>query len=423
MPTSFAEQARLTCPNCQSAVSAEVWSLVDAAERPDLAAELRDGALNLVTCPSCGAQFTANAALLFHDPATRRVYFAVPADVGEHIWREQAQALLYALVGSLPEEQQLPYLGDVQLEQEQAGVRRAVLRRERGRRSSGAPPVGRSVESVLGALPVSQPAPAARAPARPAPAAAPAGALVAAVQSLLAADNQAEFDAILAAEPELLTDAGDATIQQLVELAYGQGERAIADALRELRSGLGRLRRGEPAIAPEPASAAPAAELAAGPPEQIAPEPAALPDAAYQALLLVASPAALAEAARSYPVLLEGWADDALLARAEAALDEGNERLAQAIEDRREALAELREQASEPAALLQALRALMQATGDDDAVAAALLEHPMLLTDAAQAALPELAGLARASGDAALAEYALACRALLHKVRAGLDAG
>lgn len=401
---------------------AEVWSLVDAAERPELAAELRDGALNLVTCPSCGAQFTANAALLFHDPATRRVYFAVPADVGEHIWREQAQALLYALAGSLPEEQQLPYLGDVQLEQEQAGVRRAVLRHERRRRPADGPPIGRSVESVLGTLPPSQPTPAVRAPAPPVPVAAPAGALVAAVQSLLAADNQAEFDAILAAEPDLLTDAGDAAIQQLAELAYGQGERAIADALRELRSGLGRLRRGEPAITPEPASAAPLAELSAGLPDQIAPELAVLPDAAYQALLVVASPAGLAEAARSYPALLEAWADDALLARAEAALDEGNERLAQAIEDRREALAELREGAGAPAALLQALRALMQAP-NDDAVAAALLEHPMLLTDAAQAALPELAGMARARGDAALAEYALGCGALLHKVRAGLDEG
>lgn len=397
-------------------MSAEVWSLVDAAERPDLAAELRDATLNLVACPSCGSQFTANAALLFHDKASRRVYFAVPANVGEHIWREQAQALLYALVGSLPEEQQLPYLGDVQLEQELAGVRRAVLRRERGRRTAGAPPVGRPVESVLGALPASQPAPVARTPAP-----APAGALVEAVQSLLAADNQPEFDAILAAQPELLTEAGDAAIQQLAELAYGQGEREIADALRELRTGLGRLRRGEPAIAPEPAETATAAELPPNPPEVPA-SAVALPDAAYQALLLVASPAALAEAARTYPVLLEIWADDALLARAEAALDEGNERLAQTIEDRREALAELREQASEPASLLQALHALMQAA-DDDAVAAVLLEHPMLLTDAAQAALPELASIARARGDAALAEYALACRALLHKVRAGLDEG
>src|SRR5207244_12335553 len=53
--------------------------------------------------------------------------------------REQAQSLLYLLVGSLPEEQRRPYLGDVQIEQEVEGVRRAVLRRQGVRRSVPTP--------------------------------------------------------------------------------------------------------------------------------------------------------------------------------------------------------------------------------------------------------------------------------------------
>ncbi|HNP73251.1 MAG TPA: CpXC domain-containing protein, partial [Kouleothrix sp.] len=130
MAISRSETIRLRCPSCSAAFEAVAWALVDAAERPDLAAALRDGTLNLAECPRCGAVAPAGAALLFHDPASRRVYFAVPPDTGEHRWREQAQALLYELVGALPEDDRLPYLGDVQVEQELGGVRRAVLRRE-----------------------------------------------------------------------------------------------------------------------------------------------------------------------------------------------------------------------------------------------------------------------------------------------------
>src|SRR5437870_4635916 len=145
MPISQSDYIGLTCPACGTRFEADAWTLIDAAERSDLAQELRDGSLNMVTCPKCGVQTTAGAALLFHDPAGRRVYFAVPPNVGEHIWRERAQELLYQLVGSLPEDERRPYLGDVQVEQELDGVRRALLRhdRRRGARGQGDREVGR----------------------------------------------------------------------------------------------------------------------------------------------------------------------------------------------------------------------------------------------------------------------------------------
>lgn len=59
-------------------------------------------------------------------------------------------------------------------------------------------------------------------------------------------------------------------------------------------------------------------------------------------MLNVAAPNELAAVARDYPALLEEWADADLIVRIEAALDEGNERLARVIEACREALAELR---------------------------------------------------------------------------------
>jgi hypothetical protein len=139
-------------------------------------------------------------------------------------------------------------------------------------------------------------------------------------------------------------------------------------------------------------------------------------------LLLVAAPGELTAAARDYPALLEDWADADLAARIEAALDEGNERLARVVEARREALADLRARTSAQDHMLQGVRALIEAA-NDDAIADVLTQYPILLTDAAQDALSRLAAGARSQGDDQLAERAIACRGMLRTIRAGLEAG
>jgi len=361
MPISYTEHIRLTCASCHANFSADAWALIDAGERPELAAELRGGTLNIVTCPQCGHRQPANAPLLFHDPSNRRVYFAVPAEAEEHRWREQAQALLYTLVGSLAEQDRRPYLGDVQVEQELEGVRRAVLRRDRLRGRSAAAQAAPAVQVVR--EPESDSAPAVGTPA--------ATPLVEAVRELLAADSEAQFAQVLALRPELLSDQGDALVLQLAAMAYSQGDRGVGDALRELRVTLAHMRTGAgnqasiPEIGVHVAADAndtqnhalePFAALEACPERsrrgklreesKFITHNSLLSDAAYQALLQVAAPNELAAAARDYPMLLEDWADADLTARIEVALDEGNERLARVIEARREALAELRARAS-----------------------------------------------------------------------------
>jgi hypothetical protein len=354
MPISYTENVTLTCPACHANFSADVWTLIDAVERPELAAELRDGTLNSVVCPQCGQPQTAGAPLLFHDPANRRVYFAVPPETEEHRWREQAQTLLYALVGSLSEEDRRPYLGDVQVEHELDGVRRAVLRRDRLRGRSASAQAAPAVPVVR--EPTLEPAPAIGTPV--------AGPLVDAVRELLAADSEAHFSQVLALHPELLSDQGDALVHQLADLAYGQGDRALGDALRELRATLARMRtgtqpgkikterpRGETAVAVNTGTQN--SELRTQNLALERSEGSTLSDAAYQALLQVAAPKDLLAVARDYPALLEDWADTDLTARIEAALDEGNERLARVIEARREALADLRVRAGGQDHLLQ----------------------------------------------------------------------
>lgn len=417
MPISYAENAALTCPACGERFTAEIWTLVDAAERPDLVDLLHAGALNVVTCLRCGNTGPAGAPLLLHDPARRRVYFAAPADAAEHEVREQAQSLLYALVGSLPEEARLPYLGDVQVEQEVEGVRRAVLRRARrgperpgARPESPAPPAGAAPAAPQAA----QPPEPARAPSDPSP-------MLEAVRAMLAADSAEGIEAVLAQHPQLLDPAADIVIAGLADIAYAQGERDVARALAEARQILSDVRAGEDARPGQVERVAAGAADGADAQEPEVADESLLPGAAYQALMQAAAPAALAGVVRDHPVLLEPWADDDLGLRAEAALDEGDERLARAIEARRDSLAELRAELTDEAALVRAMQELIRAGEEEDALAQTLSDHPVLLTDAAQEALFRLAAEARARGDDALAERAVEYRAMLRKVREGLE--
>jgi hypothetical protein len=420
MPISQSDAIGLTCPACGARFETDAWVLIDAAERSDLAQALRDGSLNSAACPKCGIPTTAGVALLFHDPAGRRVYFAVPPDVGEHVWRERAQELLYQLVGSLPEEERRPYLGDVQVEQELDGVRRALLRndRRRGARKAEEGSVSEGVKGRRGeeVQPVSL-----RTPSPPHPLTPSASELlIEALRALLAADTDAEFSAIVGEHPALLDIDADIAVRELADQAYAAGERDVSTALHELRSVLARLRAGEPARATTDEQPPPADIQLDPQSSALSPQSSQLSDSGYQALLHAASAEALLAATRDYPALLEHWADDYLAARIEAALDEGNERLARTIEARREGLDELRTQLSAHAALLHAIQALLAAEGED-AVAGILDTHPILLTDTAQSALSNLVADAQARADPDLARKAINCQALLHTVRAGLE--
>lgn len=404
MTLSYSENATLTCPSCGASFAAEVWMLIDGGERPDLAHALREGALNMVVCSHCNAGSPAGAPLLFHDPEQRRVYFAAPPGAEQHEWREQAQSLLYLLIDNLPEEARRPYLGDVQVEQEIEGVRRAILRRQGARSRTGAPPPpAHGVEHRVVEAPPPHPPPATPPP------------ILAAVQALIAADSPDELRATLDDHPVLLDDAADAALLQLIETARDQGEREVAVAFQQARATLADLRasaQGRATGGEQQAGAQATGELISGTPR--------LPEVAYQAIIRVSSPDELAEAVRDYPVLLQAWVDDALAARAEAALDEGNERLARGIENRREFLADLRAEIIGQHALSQAVHAILDADGEDE-LAQVLAEYPALFTDAAQDALFNMAAAARARGDQWLADHATERRAMLREVRAGLE--
>jgi hypothetical protein len=412
MAISIHEQKTLRCISCGGDFDCDVWSLVDSVERPDLAQALYDGVLNEANCPHCGTSNQSQIALLFHDPERRRVYFAVPAGAAEHRWREQVQSLLYELVSQLPEESRHAYLGDVQVDQEIAGVRRSMLRRQRGR-SSGKPAFGKPIV-MPGAVeaPVEHIAP--QAPARQAPA--PGSVLFDAIELAVGAESLDDLREVARRNPVLLSDDTDAALLQLAETAFNQGDRDMGSVFRSVRQALADLRAGreQPSEPRETQAAATQAPAAEGPQEQ------RLSTAAYQALLHAASVDELIDAARVHPALLDSWADDDLIVREEAALDEGNERLANLIEERRDSLAELRLTLVDDEPLQQAIQALLDAKGAE-AVEQVLTTYPALLTDSAQQALHDLIHNAKAAGNAVLGKAAEERRQWLQHVRAGLE--
>lgn len=382
--------------------------MVDAGEHPELYDALLNGSLNQVTCPHCGHVSQGSGPFLLHDPMLKRVYFAVPGDADEHVWREHAQTLLYALVSALPEEERLPYLSDVHISQELDGLRQTLTRR--GRR--GRPDTAGRARTAAGSSAIPQPV-----------ASSP---LLDWIQTLLAADTPAEFQEVVRSHPELLSDAATTVLESLAAEASSAGQPDAVRAIQRVRATLHDMRTAGPDLMP-PSAAQDALlpeddteallEAAA---EQLPPTAEPVSNAAYQEFLGAGSPEDLVDAARSHPILLEPEADAAIALRAEEALDTGNERLAALIDERRVALADLREQLTGEHTLLEALNALLAAESED-ALARVLGEHPALLTAAAQQALMTLAAGARARNDEHLAVYAVECRAMLREVRRGLE--
>ncbi|WP_129670605.1 CpXC domain-containing protein [Candidatus Chloroploca sp. Khr17] len=406
MPIAYQEPEAFVCPDCGADFEAPVWLILDAQEVPEAVAALLEGTLNLVTCPACQRRGPAGAPLLFHDGLARRVIFAPAPGLPEHAWGEQARDLHAVLVGSIPEEARRPYLADVDIAQDLAGIAhllRRIKRRPVAQAESGVPeaPVGPPVHEPVAAAQVRPPADEQDAPP-----------LLLAVEALLGANSAEELEQVVAQYPILFAPTTDAVLNELVEVAANQRAFEIAESLREARALLARMSQ-RLSVALPPA-------LVAGEPVL----PAALtyvPDEVLQALLQAQSAAEVAQVAAQHPLLLQPEIDQLLAERIEQALDDEHERLAQVLEDRREALAQVRAQAAgDPGELDEAIEALLLADGVDS-LSQVLDRYPILLEEVALQALWQFAAEARAVDDHDLARYAIECREMLLRVRKGLN--
>jgi hypothetical protein len=76
---SYADQPTLTCAECGRAFTAELWLTIDAAERPDLLARVRDGSIHHVVCPR-GHAAAVDAPLLIYRPGQSPPILFSPAE-------------------------------------------------------------------------------------------------------------------------------------------------------------------------------------------------------------------------------------------------------------------------------------------------------------------------------------------------------
>ena len=223
---------------------------------------------------------------------------------------------------------------------------------------------------------------------------------------MLGADTPGELEQVLAAHPALRSPSIDATLAELAQAAVEQRAYTVADSLREARALLVRMG----VVAPPVPPAEPVSERAV----------TAIPEGSFMALLQAQSGAEVEVVASAHPLLLRPELDRLLAERVELALDEGHERLAHAIEERREVLAHLRQlHPDDPSTLDEAVEALLNVEGEL-ARTEVINRYPILREDVAAQALWQFAAEARASGDEDLARCAIECRKLLRRIRDGL---
>ena len=237
MTHSFAQETEQTCSQCGQTFSADVWLIVDVAERPDLLERIRKGTLHDLPCPHCGHWGAVDAPLLVLRPGQEPPLLFSPA---QGTTTEQDREQDAGLVGALRERlgdawqdewvrQGLPGVPHPMLpvalsDDPEVTLRQAAeqARQELERLQEEDPEAYRQLEKAarqaLGATPLLQ-----------------------ALQSFLQAHTWDESRRILEQHPELLTDETDDLLRQLMEaqedkdtLRYLEERRALLRRCREV---------------------------------------------------------------------------------------------------------------------------------------------------------------------------------------------
>lgn len=374
MNISYPEAVPLACPRCGTQFVHDAYIIIDANERPDLVVKIVDGTLHDTRCPNCGEMGRVAAPLLYHNRERERVLLAVPPGMPEAEWREIGQTLLWTLIGALPDDARGTYLGNVQAEAGLEGV--AQVLEQEGLVQSLAANVDDDVPPI-----------------------------VPAIQALLDAKGAQQLQAAFDAHPVLHDPQAITILQELAAEAIKHNELEAADGFAraaELLEQVETLRDRSTARTGSTAAA-----------HGITPEH--VEELAF-ALVRSTTGQELADVVDEHPLLLEAWAGDLLREWAGEQRAADKPRIADAMDERRAALAEMRRHYQEQQPTFEAVQAYLQAANDDE-IEAIIVEHDALLTDAADQALQRLITSARADGDTEFAEFVEHRRAFLQQVR------
>jgi hypothetical protein len=101
----------IACPSCGTKHVAQVHSIVDVGQDPELKEALLRGSLNAVACPACGALGMVSTPLLYHDPDNELLLIYIPPGLSLPLpERERLTGnLVNALMSTLPTEARKGY--------------------------------------------------------------------------------------------------------------------------------------------------------------------------------------------------------------------------------------------------------------------------------------------------------------------------
>jgi hypothetical protein len=102
---------QITCPNCKTKYTAQVQSIVDVGENPQLKAALLRGQLNVVVCPACHVPGMVSAPLLYHDPQKEMLLLFIPPELNLPLAERErlTGSLVNALMSAVPAEKRKGY--------------------------------------------------------------------------------------------------------------------------------------------------------------------------------------------------------------------------------------------------------------------------------------------------------------------------
>jgi hypothetical protein len=102
---------QISCPSCKTKYTAQVQSIVDVGENPQLKAALLRGQLNVVVCPSCHVPGVVSAPLVYHDPQKELLLLFIPPGLNLPLPERErlTGSLVQALMSAVPAEQRKGY--------------------------------------------------------------------------------------------------------------------------------------------------------------------------------------------------------------------------------------------------------------------------------------------------------------------------
>ncbi len=105
------QKIQIKCPNCGLPYQANVQSIIDVGQDPELRRAFLSGQLNRAVCPNCKTPIGIDVPLLYHDPAAEflGVYMPPQANMPEMERQKVIGELTQSLMRSLPPEQRKGY--------------------------------------------------------------------------------------------------------------------------------------------------------------------------------------------------------------------------------------------------------------------------------------------------------------------------